>query len=60
MYCFLVSCFLVSGHRLDAVFFNNFQDLEARDFEQEQGEEESFIYRASILLYFTFVYMRLN
>jgi hypothetical protein len=41
VYYFLVSCLLVSDHRhLDASFFDNFQDLEAEDFEQfeQQGK----------------------
>jgi hypothetical protein len=39
VYCFLVSCLLVSGRRrLDASFFDNFQDLEIEEVEQQQGE----------------------
>jgi hypothetical protein len=34
---------LVSGHRrLDVLFFKNFQDLEAEDFEQLQGARGKF------------------
>jgi hypothetical protein len=40
MYCFLVSCLLISDHhRLDASFFDNFQDIEVEDFEQQQREK---------------------
>jgi hypothetical protein len=41
VYCFLVSCLLVFGHRrLDASFFDYFQDLEAEVFKQfeQQGK----------------------
>jgi hypothetical protein len=33
---------LVSDHRLDMAFFNNFQDLEAEDFKQQQGTRGKF------------------
>jgi hypothetical protein len=59
VYYLLASCLLVFGrHRLDASFFKDFQDLEAKDFEQQQGA--SFIYSNVVLLCFTFVYMQLN
>jgi hypothetical protein len=35
VYCLFVSCLLASGHHcLDTSFFDDFQDLEAEDFEQ--------------------------
>jgi hypothetical protein len=43
VYYFLASCLLVSGHHyLDASFFENFQDLEAKEFEQQQGARGKF------------------
>jgi hypothetical protein len=42
VYFFFVSSLLVSGLRLDATFFNNYQDLEAEDFKEQQGARGKF------------------
>jgi hypothetical protein len=39
-----LACLLIFYYRrLDAPFFNNFQDVEAEDFEQHQGERGKWI-----------------
>jgi hypothetical protein len=55
VHCFLASCLVVMGHcYLDASFFKNFQDLEAEDFEQQQGARGKFYLLCfhTLMLYF--------
>jgi hypothetical protein len=35
---------LVSGRRLDASFFKNYQELKAEDFEQQQGGKRQVLF----------------
>jgi hypothetical protein len=62
VYYFLASCLLVFGHRHLDAFFENFQDLEAEDFEQWQGGKRQVLFtvRPTLVLYLCLHEVKLN